>query len=205
MIAVKTFVAGGSLTANTLVRYDLSSATVVTATSVSDRILGVYIGPGPASATDEVDVCMLGQCQLVVSGSVGRGAPLTTNASGNGVFANPAPGTTNTVAAIALEPSSGGTIPVFVVPSRIHGAPLTGTATLNFPSIAAGAVETLTITVTGAAPGDSVALGPPAAMDAGLIWSGYVSATNTVTVRLYNSTGSPIDPPSAAWRATVVR
>jgi hypothetical protein len=43
------------------------------------------------------------------------------------------------------------------------------------------------------------------AAHAGLAWSGYVSAANTVTVRLCNVTGSPIDPASASWRCVVTR
>lgn len=82
---------------------------------------------------------------------------------------------------------------------------LTATSVLDFPSIAAGGTQALGITVTGAAVGDSVALGPPASPEAGLIWVGRVSSANTVTIRLYNSTAAPIDPVSATWRATVFK
>lgn len=80
-----------------------------------------------------------------------------------------------------------------------------GTATLDFPSIAAGAIATLTIAVANAAVGDSVALGPPATIDAGLMWCGYVSAAGIVTVRLFNTTAAPIDPGSAGWKVNVER
>jgi hypothetical protein len=77
------------------------------------------------------------------------------------------------------------------------------TAALDFGSIAAAASADLTITVTGASTGDSVSLGLPAAPTAGIIFQGFVSASNTVTVRATNITGSPIDPASATYRATV--
>jgi hypothetical protein len=80
---------------------------------------------------------------------------------------------------------------------------LTGTASLNFPNLVAFAVADLTVTVTGAATGDSVSLGPPAAINAGLLWCGFVSAADTVTVRVYNLTAIAIDPPPQTWRATV--
>lgn len=80
---------------------------------------------------------------------------------------------------------------------------LAGSATLDFGSIAAGATAELTITVTGAPVGAAVHLGPPAGLESGLVAFGRVSATSTVTVRLYNSTGSPIDPASATWSAAV--
>lgn len=85
------------------------------------------------------------------------------------------------------------------------GAALFASASLNFPSISAASQQELTITVTGAAVGDGVLLAPPAAPDAGLVWSGRVSATNTVTVRVANVTASPIDPAAATWGALVIK
>jgi hypothetical protein len=78
------------------------------------------------------------------------------------------------------------------------------TGTLDFGSIAAAASADLTITVTGASTGDSVHLGLPAAPTAGIVFNGFVSATNTITVRATNITGSPVDPASATYRATVI-
>lgn len=77
------------------------------------------------------------------------------------------------------------------------------TATLDFGSISAAASADLTITVTGASTGDSVALGLPSAPTAGIIFQGFVSASNTVTVRATNITGIAVDPASATYRATV--
>jgi len=93
--------------------------------------------------------------------------------------------------------------------ARINGAngslrqALKGTATLDFGSITTLATAELTITVTGAAVGDPVSAGPPSTLNAGLMVTAYVSATNTVTIRLYNSTGSSIDPASSSWSVTV--
>lgn len=81
----------------------------------------------------------------------------------------------------------------------------TGSLTTDVASIAAGAIATIAITVTGAASGDPVVIGAPAALGAGLLWSGYVSATDTVTVRIYNSTAGAIDPASATWKASVIK
>jgi len=81
---------------------------------------------------------------------------------------------------------------------------LSGSATLDFGSIAAGAVAELTITVTGAVAGSPVSLSPPSGIEASLVWSGYVSAADTVTVRLYNPTGGAVDPASGEWKASVI-
>ena len=82
---------------------------------------------------------------------------------------------------------------------------LSATATLDFPSIGSNGTETLTITVTGAVAGDSVFLGVPAALDAGLIFCASVTAADTVTVRMHNSSGGSVDPASGTFRATVIR
>src|ERR1039458_3746372 len=78
-------------------------------------------------------------------------------------------------------------------------------ATLNFPSIATDACAAdQTVTVAGANPGDAVAPGWPA-LPAGVFGVMLVSGTNTVTVRLCNLSGSGVTPPSASYRATIVR
>jgi hypothetical protein len=82
---------------------------------------------------------------------------------------------------------------------------LSATATLDFPSIGSNGTETLTITVTGAVAGDSVFLGCPAGLDADLVFCASVTAADTVTVRMHNSSGGSIDPASATFRATVIR
>jgi hypothetical protein len=80
-----------------------------------------------------------------------------------------------------------------------------GSASLDFGSIATTATAELTITVLGAAAGDVVAVGPPSDLDAGLLATAYVSAANTVTVRLYNSTGGAIDPADSVWNVAVIK
>lgn len=87
---------------------------------------------------------------------------------------------------------------------------LTATAFLNFPSTASGNSSTLIVTVNGAADGDVVALGVPNAVasTAGVCYTAYVSAANTVTVKMNNY--SPlltlaIDPPAATFRVSVIK
>lgn len=78
------------------------------------------------------------------------------------------------------------------------------TATLDFPSIAAGTGAELTVAVTGAVAGDLVTVAPPAALEAGLSATGYVSAADTVTIRLVNATVGAVDPASADWTVGVL-
>jgi hypothetical protein len=82
---------------------------------------------------------------------------------------------------------------------------VSATATLDFGNTATLTSTDLTITVTGAAVGDSVAIGLPAAPDANGCFTGWVSAANTVTVRFNNYSAGSIDPASATYRATVTQ
>ena len=94
-------------------------------------------------------------------------------------------------------------------PRRIHvgtavriagGSNLSGylatNVSLDFPSIAAGATAELTVALTGVTEDGNwaVAVSPRNGFNAGLVWCGYVSAADTVTVRVANVTGSAIDP-----------
>ena len=89
--------------------------------------------------------------------------------------------------------------------NRLLGKTLTSTAVLNFAEIAAQAGEDLTIALVGAAVGDAVFLGPPAAPEAGLTYVGFVSAADVVTVRCLNVTAAPINPASATFRVMVIK
>jgi len=86
---------------------------------------------------------------------------------------------------------------------------LSATAAVDFTALAAGACETFNVTVTGAADGDSVAIGVPAAGWATTEYAtieGFVSASNTVTVKrcnLTNATTALSNPASVTVRATV--
>ncbi|SDJ15030.1 hypothetical protein SAMN05216352_12633, partial [Alteribacillus bidgolensis] len=80
---------------------------------------------------------------------------------------------------------------------------LSATESIIFPDIPANSTEDQPITVTGAAPGDNVYVSPAADPGAGLVWSAFVSAANTVTIRLANVTTAVITPNVTDWRADV--
>lgn len=85
---------------------------------------------------------------------------------------------------------------------------LRATAGLDFPSVAAnGGVQTLTITVTGAAVGDdaTVHYNTTAGLPNGCVAQAVVSAADTVTVRVTNCTTGAIDPPAATVRVNVFK
>lgn len=84
---------------------------------------------------------------------------------------------------------------------------LSASANLTFPATAAGLTSDLTVTITGAALGDEVTLGvPQTAMTTGGIYSAWVSAANTVTVRFNNTTAASVTPAAAStFRVSVIK
>jgi hypothetical protein len=82
---------------------------------------------------------------------------------------------------------------------------LSASASLNFGSVAAQTSAELVIAVTGAAVGDAVFLGTPAAPDANLTYMAYVSSSGVVTVRCGNLSAGAIDPAAATFRVVVVQ
>lgn len=86
---------------------------------------------------------------------------------------------------------------------------LTGSATLSFPTFGANQANTLTITVSGAAIGDVVALGTPGGVGSntteGIIFWAYVSATNTVAIRAVNGSGTPLSPTPGVFTVKVFK
>lgn len=81
---------------------------------------------------------------------------------------------------------------------------LTATATLDF-DLTSSMVEDLTVTVTGAAVGDDVVIGVPnGSMTATSTFFGWVSATNTVSIRCRTAAIGE-NPSSGTFRATVIQ
>ena len=74
-----------------------------------------------------------------------------------------------------------------------------GSASLTWGEIAAGASASQTLTVAGAVAGDRVVLGlPPAGVEVGLIAQAWVSNADVVTVRITNVSAAAITPHSGA-------
>lgn len=79
---------------------------------------------------------------------------------------------------------------------------LTGSATLDFPSTAAGTSSDLTIAVAGAAVGNPVSVSAPVNA-ANSSYSAFVSSAGVVTVRFNNYSAGAIDPASGTYKVTV--
>jgi hypothetical protein len=80
---------------------------------------------------------------------------------------------------------------------------LSATATWDPAKVSDGAITSTTVNVAGAVVGDTVAVGFSQAVPAGALLSGAVTASDTVSVTLFNKTGSPLDLTSGTLRADV--
>ncbi|MHB1097930.1 MAG: hypothetical protein ACYCZR_00115 [Burkholderiales bacterium] len=80
---------------------------------------------------------------------------------------------------------------------------LTGSATYDAGSLLDGAGATTTVTVTGATLGD-FAMASLGVDEAGISVTAYVSAADTVSVRLQNESGGTLDLASTTLRAVVL-
>jgi hypothetical protein len=81
---------------------------------------------------------------------------------------------------------------------------LAASAVLDFPSTTAGGTQDLTVTVTGAIDGDPVSIGVPNACATVGTFFGWVSATNTVSIRFYNPSGGSVNPTSGTFKVKVI-
>lgn len=85
----------------------------------------------------------------------------------------------------------------------LQGQIIQTSATVDPASVAANTSGETTVTVTGAATGDTVVVAAPDLED-NLGISAYVSAADTVTVRLTNVTAGAIDPASQTMYFAVI-
>ena len=83
---------------------------------------------------------------------------------------------------------------------------LVGSVTVDVANIAAGAIGSLTVAVSGAMAdrGQTVQVGVPSTFNTGLVPWGYVSANGVVTVVLFNGTAGAINPASATYTVRVM-
>lgn len=148
---------------------------------------------GTASPTGIIHIGTFGS----VSAS---GAPLKFTVAGSTLM------TTPEVGAIETSSVNGALYYTPTTSNRYQiGTVLTATAALNFTNTLAQTSSELTITVTGAAVNDAVAIGEPATVNANSSFSARVTAANTVTVKFNNYSALAIDPASATFKATVIK
>jgi hypothetical protein len=81
----KNYDAGAAVPIYSLVKFGANDYTVIPATAVSDRIIGVADILGAEAAGERLDVNRAGIVPVVYGGTVTRGDKLTSNATGQAI------------------------------------------------------------------------------------------------------------------------
>jgi hypothetical protein len=115
LLLSKTFVAGGAIPPNSIVKFGADDNTVVVATAAADASIGVSQNTIAAALGERVDVMIFGIADVKLgTGGITRGAEVTSDASGQGVAA----ASTNRVIGISLASGvAGDIVPVVVSPA----------------------------------------------------------------------------------------
>ncbi len=78
---------------------------------------------------------------------------------------------------------------------------VSGTASFNPGNIGATTKGSVTVTITGLETTDRVILNPPSGLNGGILYCGCdVTAENTLTIYLYNTTNAAIDDGANTWK-----
>lgn len=94
--------------------------------------------------------------------------------------------------------------PASATDGNVVSIDLTGSAVYDPANLVDGAGVTTTVTVTGAALGDTALISFSLDLQ-GILLTAYVSSANTVSCRFQNETGGPIDLGSGTLRAKVLK
>ena len=80
---------------------------------------------------------------------------------------------------------------------------VSGTVTVDPGSISTDTRGSVNVTITGLSTSDRIILHPPTALNANLLYCGCdITATNTLTIYLYNKSGGSIDDGTNTWKYT---
>lgn len=117
----KSYTAEGAIAAYSIVKVGAADYGALQAAGATESIIGVTTEI--AALTGEmVDVVHGGIAEVKLGGTVARGAPVTSNASGLGVAAAPAAGTNNRIVGYAqVSGVSGDVIPVLLSLGTFQG------------------------------------------------------------------------------------
>lgn len=173
-----------------LVSPDWDNTVHIGAPPWSDASLGDTVKRGSWLALNSWDLGVFNG-QLTLQSPADNAAETGGVTSSGALTLNAAGGT------LVLQGQSG----VIVGAGQAISGSFRGSATVDVASIASHACGTVTITVTGAVVTADVACGPPGAFPSGLSATCYVSATDTVIMRLCNNLSTAVDPPSLVYSA----
>ncbi len=120
-VLAKNYTAGGAIAAFRIVKLGANDGEVVQAAAATDLLIGVTGELGPASG-ERVDVQKIGITRIEFGGTVTRGNPVTSDASGKAVAAAPAAGANVRIIGFAeVSAVSGDIADVLLAPCVMQG------------------------------------------------------------------------------------
>ena len=121
-ILEKTYVAEAAINANRIVKFGAADGGVIQAAAAADLMIGVASKDFASVIGERTDIMRFGIAQVKLGGTVTRGQPVTSDATGQGVVA--APGAGANVRIIGFAETSGvigDVIDVQIAPSVMQG------------------------------------------------------------------------------------
>lgn len=102
-LLIKNFTAKGAIARYRIVKHGVADGEVLQGAAATDALLGVIALPNDvaAQADERVDVVTQGLAEVEYGGPVTRGDPLTSDALGRAVAAEPAAGANNRIIGFA--------------------------------------------------------------------------------------------------------
>jgi hypothetical protein len=117
----KEFVAEAAINPYRIVKFGTTDDFVVQGAAATDALIGVVEGVAPALG-ERCTVVTHGIAEIKLGGTVARGGPVTSDATGQGVAAAPAAGNNNRIIGFALASGvSGDIVNVLLAPASIQG------------------------------------------------------------------------------------
>jgi hypothetical protein len=194
----------GDLTGSVTLPAALTVTSLVVGTTTTQTGVATFTAqPIMSSLTASLPVFTDASKGLVSGTATGTGAVvLAAGPTLTGTIGAQAATFATTVGVTGLTTATGG-VKVGATGATVTGI-LSASATLTYTAITNATQQDQTITVTGAAVGNPVILGLPAAPTGDIVFNAFVSATNTVTVRATNTSAAPITPGALVIRVAVV-
>jgi hypothetical protein len=118
---IKNYTAEGDIAACRIVKFGSADGQVLQAAASIDRIVGVNEAL-PVAAGERVDVIRTGIADVEFGGNVTRGQPVTADANGKAIYANPAAGVNANIIGFAeINAASGDIAPVLLACGVLQG------------------------------------------------------------------------------------
>lgn len=120
-VLAKNYTAGGAIPAFRIVKMGANDGEVLQAAAATDFLVGVNGELAPASG-ERVDIQKVGIARIEFGGTVTRGGPVTSDASGKAVAAAPAAGSNVRIIGFAEVSAVSGDIgDVLIAPGLMQG------------------------------------------------------------------------------------